>query len=214
MALTGRLLMPRHLKQHHCLCLAPVSQSLPFSPGLLSPRPHPIKVPRATRVTIFQAHKKAGYGKEVAENKLKLAIDGLKMLKSETKLFLQEWKVKLENDAVMDRDHLDHTYLFHFSNQEDVNKWVVTCDSDHGEGSSTANFELNRNGNGLFHGHLSTKIPKDGIIKDAGYANIRSPRLLVSIYLLHWVLQFVQWSFGRMLLVSLIIIRYVLLLTL
>ncbi|CAE1257363.1 MACROD [Acanthosepion pharaonis] len=64
--------------------------------------------------------------------------------------------------------------------QEEIDKWVITCDSDHNEGSSKALFELNKNGNGLFHGHLSTKLPKDGIVKDAGYVNLRSPRLMKS----------------------------------
>lgn len=181
MALPGKLLMLGRMGRRHCLHLTPVGQlpSLPL--GLLTPRSHPIKVPHATRVTFFQAHKKGGYQKKgTSENKLKAAINGLKMLKPEFKLLMQEWKIKLENDAIMDSEHLDHTYLSHFSNQAEIDKWVVTCDSDHNEGSSKALFELNKNGNGLFHGHLSTKLPKDGIVKDAGYVNLRSPRLMKS----------------------------------
>ncbi|CAI9730804.1 Hypothetical predicted protein [Octopus vulgaris] len=140
-----------------------------------------IKVPCATRVTFYQMDRKSGYDKNVGKHsKLKMAWEGLKHLKPETKLFLNEWKVKLENDPYLIREHLDHSYLWRFNSKNDTDQWVVTCDSDHRQGSSTATFEINKNGNGFFHGNLSTKIPKDGIVKDAGYVNIRSPRNMKS----------------------------------
>lgn len=181
MVLAGKLLTPRHMGRCLCHRFTTVCQTPSYSPALLTLRPHPINVPCATRVTVFQTNKKAGYEKSaMQENKLKMALDGVKMLKSEMKLFMHEWKVKVENDSVMDREHLDHTYLFHFKNEKEVKSWTVTCDSDHLEGSSTATLDLNRNGNALFYGNICTQVPKDGIIKETGYANIRSPRLMRS----------------------------------
>lgn len=60
--------------------------------------------------------------------------------------------------------------------QSEIDKWVVTCDSDHKEGHSTASFELSSSGYGLFSGVVTALLPKDGRIKKAGYANIRSMR--------------------------------------
>uniref|UniRef100_A0A0L8FTS4 NADH:ubiquinone oxidoreductase intermediate-associated protein 30 domain-containing protein n=1 Tax=Octopus bimaculoides TaxID=37653 RepID=A0A0L8FTS4_OCTBM len=141
-----------------------------------------IKVPCATRVTFYQMDRKSGYDKNVGKySKLKMAWEGLKHLKPETKLFFNEWKVKFENDPYLIREHLDHSYLWRFNSKNDTDQWVVTCDNDHREGNSTATFEINKNGNGFFHGNLSTKIPKDGIVRNAGYVNIRSPRNMIPI---------------------------------
>lgn len=60
--------------------------------------------------------------------------------------------------------------------QSDIEKWVTTADSDHGEGTSTASLEMSSAGHGLFHGNLQTAMPRDGRIKKAGYCNIRSLR--------------------------------------
>lgn len=60
-----------------------------------------------------------------------------------------------------------------------LNNWVTTSDSDHGEGQSTCELAISPAGKGLFHGNLSTKVPKDGRIKKAGYCNMRSLRARV-----------------------------------
>lgn len=65
--------------------------------------------------------------------------------------------------------------------QSDIEKWVTTADSDHGEGTSTASLEMSSAGHGLFHGNLQTAMPRDGRIKKAGYCNIRSLRSRVRL---------------------------------
>ena len=57
---------------------------------------------------------------------------------------------------------------------------MVTADSDHNQGTSTAAFERSTAGNGLFSGNLATELPQDGRIKRSGYCNIRSERSRMS----------------------------------
>lgn len=60
--------------------------------------------------------------------------------------------------------------------QADIEKWIVTCDSDHNEGRSQASFDLSTSGYGLFNGAVTASLPVDGRIKKAGYASVRSWR--------------------------------------
>lgn len=60
--------------------------------------------------------------------------------------------------------------------QKDFDKWVVTADSDHNQGTSKAFFERNSGGHGVFSGNLSRELPQDGRIKKSGYCNIRTMR--------------------------------------
>ncbi|GAB1599839.1 complex I intermediate-associated protein 30, mitochondrial-like isoform X1 [Argonauta hians] len=160
-----------------CLTRRHTSLCRIFTHRLLWPQSLLPKPPCATTVTFFQRDRRSGYkSKKDKLPRLKMAREGLKQLKPEMKLFLEEWKVKLDNDRFMIREHLDHSYFWKFNSKEDTDQWTVTCDSDHAQGSSTASFEMNKNGNALFHGYLNTKIPKDGIVKDSGYVNMRSPR--------------------------------------
>merc|ERR1719347_754221 len=46
-----------------------------------------------------------------------------------------------------------------FADEGDIKKWVLTADSDWGEGYSAANFELHPLGHGVLKGELSTRVP-------------------------------------------------------
>jgi NADH dehydrogenase [ubiquinone] 1 alpha subcomplex assembly factor 1 len=66
--------------------------------------------------------------------------------------------------------------LITFSEQKDFDNWTSTADSDHGEGTSTAKWEKSPAGYAIFHGNLSSELPRDGKIKRSGYCNVRSSR--------------------------------------
>lgn len=53
---------------------------------------------------------------------------------------------------------------------------MVTSDSDHNQGHSTAFLETSQSGFGLFHGNVDSRLTKDGKIKKSGYCNIKSLR--------------------------------------
>ena len=69
--------------------------------------------------------------------------------------------------------------MFQFKNNQDLDKWVVTTDSDHNEGKSSAKLEISDASAGLFHGYVNGDVVKDGKIKRTGYANIRTKRVRV-----------------------------------
>lgn len=62
-----------------------------------------------------------------------------------------------------------------FQSELDVYQWVLTKDSDWGEGYSSAEFYLNSAGTAaVLRGDLSTRVPADGRTQYAGYVNIAS----------------------------------------
>jgi len=61
-----------------------------------------------------------------------------------------------------------------FSGEDDLKQWVLTADSDWGEGYSAAQFETHPLGHCVLKGELSTRVPADGRIQNAGYVNISS----------------------------------------
>ena len=120
--------------------------------------------------------------------------DGVKMIGSEMALWREEMKEKLMADInVFDIKHEDYEYVWKFHDQKSIEDWKVTTDKDNNEGFSQASFTFSKNKTGLFHGYLSQKVPKDGIVKRTGYCNIRSPTKFVSFnwsftYIFHfWV---------------------------
>ena len=112
--------------------------------------------------------------------------DGIKLVGGEISKFKEEvvWKLRCDNWAQI--QHGDYELLWKFDNKEMINSWIVSADQDSNEGYSTAEFVITPNNRGLFRGCLDTTVPKDGIIKRAGYCNIRSPPNFVrsSIFLL------------------------------
>lgn len=125
----------------------------------------------------WERHRKGGYEKEQRVSTKELIINGLKELRTEFALFQQEWKEKLESDPLVVFRPGEIDVAFGFEKQTDLDRWVVTTDKDHGEGYSQAALELSPAGYGLFHGNLESRVPKDGRIKRAGYANIKSLRV-------------------------------------
>jgi len=62
-----------------------------------------------------------------------------------------------------------------FQSEVEMLEWVLTKDSDWGEGYSSAEFKLNDSGTaGILSGELSTRVPNDGRTDAAGYVNISS----------------------------------------
>lgn len=65
--------------------------------------------------------------------------------------------------------------IFEFGKQEDIDKFVVTSDSDHNQGFSHCTFKINQSGYGLFSGVLDSTLPKEGgLVAKTGYCNITS----------------------------------------
>lgn len=128
----------------------------------------------------WERHRKGGYQTEQRASTKDLIVNGLKELRTEFALFQQEWKEKLESDPLVVFRPGEIDVVFGFESQPDLDRWVVTTDRDHGEGYSQAALERSPAGFGLFHGTLESRVPKDGRIKRAGYANIKSLRVRVS----------------------------------
>jgi len=62
-----------------------------------------------------------------------------------------------------------------FQSELELDDWILTRDSDWGEGYSSAEFELNKSGTAaILKGDLSTRVPNDGRTHEAGYVNIAS----------------------------------------
>ncbi|XP_076442909.1 complex I intermediate-associated protein 30, mitochondrial-like [Babylonia areolata] len=130
---------------------------------------------------VWERDRKAGYRKPIDTPKIKLVKDGVKMIGSEMALWYEEVKEKFMVDQnVFDIQHGDYEYVWKFHDRKSVEEWKVTTDQDNNEGFSKANFTFSKNNTGLFHGHLSQKVPKDGIVKRTGYCNIRSPTKFLS----------------------------------
>lgn len=141
-------------------------------------RNHLIHTTSAHR-TFWESEKKSGYASKEIISRKKLILDGLKELRTEMTMWQQELKEKLETDPVLVFRPGEVDTAFKFSDRNDIDKWVLTADSDHNEGYSQASFELSSAGHGLFSGNLQSHLPKSGRIKKAGYCNIRSQRARV-----------------------------------
>jgi len=108
----------------------------------------------------------------------KRARGGLKLLPAEWEKFKKETKVNLEGNKVIDGvyDYPDGCFQkeFIFRGHESLDRWVVSTDRDWGEGFTKAELTTSKNNMALFQGHLCTDLPKDGNVKRAGYANMKS----------------------------------------
>ncbi|KAF2894978.1 hypothetical protein ILUMI_11211 [Ignelater luminosus] len=109
-------------------------------------------------------------------SKTQIVREGLKELKTEIALWSQEVKEHFEFDPNMIFRPGETDIVWQFGSQDSLNEWVVTSDKDHNEGYSSCSLALNKHGKGLFAGELSTRVPKDGRIKRAGYCNIKTIR--------------------------------------
>lgn len=126
-----------------------------------------------SKCTFWVPDKKGGYKDTRRQpSTTQLIRDGFKELKHEIKLWSQEVKEHFEADPLVIFRPGETDVIWRFGKQESLQNWTVTCDSDHNEGYSSATLNLNKLGHGLFSGELSTKVPKDGRIKRAGYCNM------------------------------------------
>ncbi|XP_060082975.1 complex I intermediate-associated protein 30, mitochondrial-like [Ylistrum balloti] len=148
----------------------------------LQPKYQPLVIQTATSVNLFDVDKKSGYHDDLDGKKKKGFIESLKLQKGEFKLFTEEIKDKLRLRH-LDRWNLDHgtyEYLWKFGGKESVERWTLTADRDNLEGQSSVNLSISKDNNALFHGYLSQQVPKDGISKNAGYCNMKSPSNYIS----------------------------------
>ncbi|XP_033217870.1 complex I intermediate-associated protein 30, mitochondrial [Belonocnema kinseyi] len=96
------------------------------------------------------------------------------MIKKEFAKFKDEWKENLKGPVVIFRKG-EVDVIWRFSeDKECLNNWIVSTDSDNNEGYSTAKLELSPHGSGIFSGNLDLRVPEDGEVHYAGYANLRS----------------------------------------
>lgn len=82
--------------------------------------------------------------------------------------------------------------VFEFGRQDDINKFVVTSDSDHNEGYSQCSLKINQSGYGLFSGVLDSTVPKQGRISRAGYCNITSLRVKVCLFWVNLLINYID----------------------
>ncbi|XP_060518570.1 complex I intermediate-associated protein 30, mitochondrial [Cylas formicarius] len=101
---------------------------------------------------------------------------GLQELKSEIKLWTDEVKETFDWDPLLAYRPGEVDVVWRFNKKDSLKQWLVTSDKDHNEGYSECSLQLTNYGKGLFSGTLSTKLPKDGKIKRAGYCNIKTMR--------------------------------------
>lgn len=133
---------------------------------------------------LWESDEKGGYkDKRPKPSTKQLIRDGFKELKHEIALWKAEVKEKLECDPILFYRPGETDIAWKFDNEESLQKWVVSCDSDHNEGYSNCSLTLNKQGKGLFSGYLSTRVPKDGRIKRSGYCNMKTLRARVSFIL-------------------------------
>lgn len=130
--------------------------------------------------TFWEPHKKAGYvQKHVFPGKKEMIVNGLKELKSEIALWKEEVTEKLRMDPIVVYRPGEVDIIYNFEDKNDIDKWVLTADSDHNEGKSIATMELTNAQSALFQGFVNSQFLKDGKIKRTGYANIRTLRVKV-----------------------------------
>ncbi|XP_045581044.1 complex I intermediate-associated protein 30, mitochondrial [Procambarus clarkii] len=123
----------------------------------------------------WEREPKGGYGRKIKYNHKELIRDGLRDMRSEITKWKEELQEQIENDPIIVRPG-DMDKILVLDSEESLNHWIVTCDSDHCEGYSSASLSVSPTGHGLFSGHISTQVPKDGKTKRAGYCNMRTIR--------------------------------------
>lgn len=131
-----------------------------------------------------------------AKNPKKAMIATFQGLKAEVSKFAEEHKKgeysiqqKIRENVVLEGGTRKE---WGFQSEVEMMEWVLTKDSDWGEGYSSAEFKLNDSATAAtLSGELSTRVPNDGRIDNAGYVNITSINKRMSFgrlkLLEHWV---------------------------
>ncbi|XP_031833688.2 complex I intermediate-associated protein 30 isoform X1 [Nomia melanderi] len=104
-------------------------------------------------------------------NVLQKFQEGYNNIKAESLMFLKDMRESMSvNKNIVPPDVVDIILKFD-GTAKCRDQWVLNCDRDH-SGYSTAKLDFSSTGTGLFHGHLSTRIIKDGAITSSGFCNI------------------------------------------
>jgi len=174
----------------HCLALAKSAVSTSWSSAKTSAAPRLAMNQVPSRSLFYQRDRHGpGYskaerlGRELTEVEMirdtwEKMKGGWKMLPGEWEKFKQEKKVDLQFGKPIDIvwDYPDGCFQkeFVFRGAESLDNWVVSTDRDWGEGFTKAELTVSKSNMALFQGHLCTDLPKEGTIKRAGYANMKS----------------------------------------
>ncbi|ELU10625.1 hypothetical protein CAPTEDRAFT_164396 [Capitella teleta] len=157
----------RHAKK--CAFLAPIQSCV---------------TPRAS-IGIYEKDRRSGYKSNVKKTNKEIMKEGLGLMRGEFWKLKEEWKHNLNFDKFYPVQHGDYERLWKFDNKETIDNFTVTCDSNHHEGKSQAEFFVNEQKKGVFRGFLNTDVAKDGRVKRAGYANIKSQPNMKSFFRKH-----------------------------
>jgi len=149
------------------------------------------RVERDRNHMFFQADIKHGYWSnkpvplmedmkvELKKNPKQLMVNSFKTVKGEVDKWKQEVNdgeynvAKVVQEALVKRG--DRRKEWGFQSELDLDQWILTKDSDWGEGYSSAELKMNSAGSAaMLTGDLSTRVPADGRIDEAGYVNIAS----------------------------------------
>jgi len=118
---------------------------------------------------------------KIDKNPIKTVKDSFKIVSNEIKQFAKEMK---EYDINGPLDALPgpggRRKVWGFETEEDLDQWILTKDSDWGEGYSAGELESSPLGHGVLRGDLSTRVPADGRTQNAGYVNIASVKKMKS----------------------------------
>ncbi|XP_043255662.1 complex I intermediate-associated protein 30, mitochondrial isoform X2 [Colletes gigas] len=106
--------------------------------------------------------------------------NGYRGMKEEVSLFRKEIRDKYRMRSIIISPSAENIVWKFDGTLKSRNEWVLTCDSDYDNGYSTAKLELSSRGTGIFHGVLSTELPKDGRTMIAGFCNVTTVRKLKS----------------------------------
>ncbi|KYN08724.1 PREDICTED: complex I intermediate-associated protein 30, mitochondrial [Cyphomyrmex costatus] len=100
---------------------------------------------------------------------------GYQYFKEEFGILMEELKERFRMDPIFIYRQNEVDVIWRFKGDpKSLEQWVITCDSDHNEGFSKVKLEMSSTGTGVFSGTLSSRLPKDGKIKYAGYCNMTS----------------------------------------
>lgn len=88
----------------------------------------------------------------------------------------KQLKEELTTEEPVEPPHGVIDMVYTFENEAKLNNFVVTTDTDHDIGHSTASLSSTSRETAIFSGFLSNKLKPDGITKYAGYVNFNSIR--------------------------------------
>lgn len=127
--------------------------------------------------TLWERDDKSGYKPKEPPPQFKERMRlGLTELKKEIKLWSQEVKETWEGDPVLIYRPGEVDVAWRFTDENSLDKWIVSSDADNNEGFSHCTLSRTSYGKALFSGNICLRIPKDGRVKRAGYCNMKTLR--------------------------------------